>query len=845
MRVVGKCLRRIWYLLNRRRMEEELQSEMDAHRTMMGEPARFGNTLRLREESRDAWGWAWLDDLWMDLRYGFRQLRKAPALTVLCLITLAIGIGANTALFSILNAIFLSDPPVRNPELMRQVEWAEFEPGIAQIGWINYSYPVYRHVSARSKAFSDVLCLNYGVPVNLRHQGTIQRASADFVSGNFFQALGARQVLGRLLVPSDDRPEADPVAVIDDWAWQQLFGGDKDVINRTVSLNGMRFVIVGVMPQKFEIDTRNLRQRSGGRPVFRVPISHLAAATHNQEALTGKSSPCRMIGILRPDAGAEPARVETEQLVRQAFAVDGPIIPNKGSSEGHAVNPESARVGLRRVGRGIDELTLRDARRDLPAVLSVLLLPWAILLIPCANLAGMLLARASARRGEIATRLAIGAARRRMIRQLLTESVLLAVMGGGLAVFLCYIANRFAIVFEIPFALDLRVLVFTAGLSVATGLLFGLVPSLIATRIDLISVTKQESASGQGRSSLRAGKAFAAFQVTLSFLLLIIAGLQVRSLLHLMDLRDGSAQLQRLPDVASVSVASMGVGLRTTREFSSVQISVGPGYFETMNVRLLMGRDLEWTDRSSEVVVVNEAFGRRYFPDSNPLGKIVPGFGRIVGIVENSPVPLASGLSRRAGIEPTAYVPLPQKPSVSWLLVRAKGNPSALIEPSRRVLDELDSEIPVNEVQTLVDEMSISVRERRWIVGVFSCFGLIALLQSACGIYGTMSYFVSRRTPEIGLRMALGAARSNVVRLVIRQSIVPVVIGMLLGSVAVPVITIAMRGQQDLVVGTVTATDQLAIIGSVSLLVMAAILAAWAPAWRASRIDPMRALRHD
>src|SRR5688572_29334955 len=377
MRIVGKCLRRIWYLLNRRRMEEELQREMDAHRTMMGEPSRFGNTLRLREESRDAWGWTWLDDLWMDVRYGFRQLRKAPTLTVLCLITLAIGIGANTALFSILNAIFLSEPPVRNPELMRQIEWAEFEPGIAQIGWINYSYPVYRHVSARSKAFSDVLCLNYGVPVNLRHQGTIQRASADFVSGNFFQALGARQILGRLLIPSDDRLEADPVAVIDDWAWQQLFGGDKDVIGQTVSLNGMTFVIVGIMPQKFEIDTRNLRQRSGGRPVFRVPISHLAAATHNQDALTGKSSPCRMIGILRSDVGAEPARVETERLVRQAFAVDSPIIPNKGSSEGHAVSPEFVRVGLRRVGRGIDELTLRDARRDLPAVLSVLLLPWA------------------------------------------------------------------------------------------------------------------------------------------------------------------------------------------------------------------------------------------------------------------------------------------------------------------------------------------------------------------------------------------------------------------------------------------------------------------------------------
>jgi predicted permease len=526
------------------------------------------------------------------------------------------------------------------------------------------------------------------------------------------------------------------------------------------------------------------------------------------------------------------------------------------------------------VGRGIDELTLRDARSELPALLSVLLLPWAILLIPCANIAGMLLARAAARRAEIATRLAIGAARRRLIRQLLTESVLLAGIGGVLAIFLCYAANRFAIRFEIPFALDLNVLLFTAGLSIATGLLFGLAPALIATRVDLISVAKQESAAIQGRLNLRMGKALVAFQVTLSFLLLIIAGLQVRSMLNLMDVhvpdpervlmlgvdgrsgeytderlqlyfQESTARLQGLPGVASASIAGMGLGIRTTQNFSSLHLSVGPGYFDTMNVPLLAGRDLEWTDRPADAVVVNDAFARKYFPDANPLGQIVPGFGQIVGVVGNSRVALASGLSRGAGVQPTAYMPLSQKIALVWVLIRANGNPSTLIAPTRRVMDEVDSQIPIDTVYTLADQMSFGIRERRVIVGVFSSFGLIALLQAACGIYGTMSYFVHRRTPEIGLRMALGARRYHVVRLVIRQSIIPVLIGVLLGAAVAPILANAMQGEQDLMVGTVTATDQLAIIGSVSLLVIAAIFAAWAPAWRATRIDPMQALRHE
>jgi predicted permease len=818
--------------------------------------------------------WNWLDDLSIDLRYGVRQLFNAPAFTVLALVTLAIGVGANTALFSVMNTLLFASPPVRNPELLRQIEWsAGTQPGIA--GMQAVSYPVFEELRRRSTTLSDVSCVQDGVGVGLRVQGNSEDATAQFVSARVFQTLGVQPRLGRVLASSDEEPDAAPVAVLNEAAWHRYFARDAAVVGHTVTINGLRVVIAGVVPQTFNLDSRS-RYGDPRRslPVLTLAISQYAAVTGNREALiSAADAPCRLIGVQRAHASTEQTRAETERLLRNAFAAYPPSVPGAGPSR--PVSTTFVHVDLRRIGRGIDQIRAYQVGRALPQALGLLLLPWAILLIPCANVAGMLLARAASRRGEIVARLALGASRTRVVRQLLTESIVLAVLGGSLGILLCYVLrNPLAWMFEMPFLVDVRVLAFTVGLSVLTGLLFGLVPALDVGRTDLVSVSKQESPLIHGRTA-RISKRLVTVQIALSFILVVAAGTQVQSLFSIggrradvdprrvlgvqlsgASIEDPSRGPRVLKDIAARLAAVAGVESvsfsRSTDarsdEFPAVRLPVAPDFFKTMHVRMLAGRDVSMS--GGKEAVVNQAFARKYFPDSNPLGHTVRGYdGRsdangteftIVGIAADSDIPLAVSLPQRLGLEPTVYTSVGFKKR--WgllLLVRGSDVTATLVASVRQAIGETDPDLRVPWVETLGDMRGNIMSDRRLSVIVASSVGLMGLLQAAFGLFGMLSYFVNRRTAEIGLRMALGARRMDVLRLVIRQSTRAILQGLVIGVLVAPLVTWVL---QD---GSLPALGHVATLGAALFLAAVAIVAAWTPAWRATRINPLQALRHE
>jgi predicted permease len=830
--------------------------------------------MPMRIVLRDARGWSCLDNLLIDLRYGFRQLFNAPVFTVLALVTLAVGVGANTALFSVMNTLLFASPPVRNPELLRQIEWsAGTQPSLAAIQAV--SYPVFEELRRRSTTLSDVSCVKDDVGVGLRVQGNAENATARFVSARLFQTLGAQPILGRVLTSSDEEPDAAPVAVLNEAAWHRYFAGDAAVVGQTVTINGLRVVIAGIVPQTFNLDSRS-RYGDPRRslPVLTLAISQYAAVTGNREAaISAADAPCRLIGVQRAEASTEQTRAETERLLRNAFAAYPPSVPGTGPSR--PVSTTSVHVDVRRIGRGIDQIRAHDVARSLPQALGLLLLPWAILLIPCANVAGMLLARAASRRGEIVARLALGASRTRVVRQLVTESIVLAVLGGSLGILLCYVLrNPLAWMFEMPFLVDVRVLAFTVGLSVLTGLLFGLVPALDVVRTDLVSVSKQESPLIHGRTA-RISKRLVTVQIALSFILVVAAGTQVQSLFSIggqradvdprrvlavevggpsvEDTRQRPRVLQdltqRLAAMAGVESVTVCASVHSRRdEFPSVRLPVAPGFFRTMNVPLLAGRDVSLNGEPE--AVVNRAFARRYYPDANPLGHIVRGYdGRsdskgveftIVGIATDSDIPLAVSLPERVGLEPTVYTSLGfRKGRLFLLLVRSAIPRSTLVTAVRRVIRDVDPEIQLNWVDTLGDMVKGTIADRRLYVVIASSFGLMGLLQAAFGLFGMLSYFVHRRTAEIGLRIALGAQRVDVLRLVIRQSARAILQGLVIGVLVAPLVTWVL---QD---GSLPAVGHVATLGAALFLAAVAIVAAWTPAWRATRISPLQALRHE
>ena len=850
-----------------------------------------------------------LERLWLDLRLAVRLWARTPGFSAIAIATIGLGVGATTALVGQVKAVFWTPLPVAAPQELRFVAWTSprrafvFGPNVMAGPRVNgtdtfgtVSYPAYLAMRDEATTLSDIACwadLGEARPVIL---GELGFGTVQFVSGNFFGTLGVRAAVGRTIEPQDHAyPAWSPVAMISHRFWQRTFGGATDVASRTLRLNGRTFAIIGVMPEGF------FGLDPAVSPDIVVPNGAVAvaAATENPLQNRGLWNPCRVIVRLAPGRSDEEARVDLERVLSASIAAAPPPEPY-----------DPPRVWLVPAAHGLS--TLREGTATPLVVLLVVV--GGLLLAACANIAGLLLARGSARSREIATRMALGASRSRVIGQLITESLVLSLAGGILGLALAYalsgagtalLSQFMPTLFGADRALsvssptDGRLLAFGAGLAMLSGLLFGALPALRATRLDLIAVIKNNARSGLPRFGLTGGQAMVAAQTALAILLLVGAGLFMRTLTNLRaaDLgfqtegllyarieprsggliqaqrrqffEDAVTRLRAIPGVtaaaasgmaplgADVSVGvgnfMMGVCPSTPRQAAATPdlvaaSTVSPGYFETMGMPIVGGRDLMLSDAMpvgpgrAAPVIVNEAFAREYYPEQSAVGQATRigndctgrlGTLNIVGVVADSRADL------RAAAAPALFFPLGGFQGPVTLIVRSSGAPAAMIPTVRRAMTELNADTPTFSEAPVTELVERRMRRERLLSSLLTIFAAVTVFICCLGIYGLLAYAVERRRQEISVRMAIGAQTSDVVRLMVRESLVPIVCG--IGTGALLSIA-ANRWLAQLLYG-VSSYDPLTLIGASVLFVLVAIAAAALPSRRAARVNPVLALR--
>jgi len=801
-----------------------------------------------------------------DLRYGVRMLWKSPGFTLIAVLSLALGIGANASIFTLLNIVLLRPLPVERPH---------------ELFFVNsegsFSYPNYRDFRDRSGDALEGLAAYRYAPMSLSSNGVNERIWGYVITGNYFDVLGVRAALGRTFAPEEDRtPGAHAVAIVSHDFWQRRFNADPQLIGKTISLNNQSFTIVGVAPEDFNGTDKVFA------PEVWVPLMMQRKIEPGNDYLEDRGDGRLFVfGRLKSGVSREQAAGQLN-VVAQNLAQEYPRM-NEGTK-------------MELVPLGIIPMLRNGAIGFAAVMMGAVLL---VLLLACTNLANLLLARATERRKEIAIRLALGASRWRLMRQLLTESVLLALAGGALGILLALWVTDFAtsaLMLPIDFSVlidlrvDLRVLAFTLVLSIATGVVFGLVPALQATRPDLVPALKDEATlAGFKRSRLR--NALVVGQMSLSLLLLICAGLVVRSLrqastidagfqpegmvamsidvgLQGYDEGRGQAFYQQLtervaslPEVESVALATkvpLSLSHSTTSVFREGQVlppgaqrpsvyyaQVSPEYFSTLKIPLVEGREFGDADREGvpRVCVINETLARQLFPNESAVGKRVSyGSGEgpyttVIGVARD-------GKYVSLGERPHAFIYqslLQSYNNHATLLARTRRAPAGAIPALRRAVQSLDETLPVYDVKTLTEHMGLSLLPARAAAGLLGSLGVLALALAALGIYGVMSYAVAGRTREIGVRMALGAQGADVLRLVLRQGMTLVLLGVALGLAAA---FGATRLLASLLYG-VSASDPVTFAVVTLLLATVALIAIIIPARRATKVDPMVALRYE
>ena len=821
-----------------------------------------------------------LRDTYQDLRYGARMLRQNPGFTAVAVLSLALGIGANTAIFSLIDAVLLRLLPVERPEQLYFIQ----NVGPRRPGGGAPPYPCFERFRDRTQSFTGLAAFTATNP-RLRIDGQLEEVRGQRVSGNYFSLLGVKAVAGRTLGPADDsvpgRGGPDGlVAVISYNYWTRRFGRNPAVVGKVVQLGNDPVTIVGVTPPEFY----------GLFPGMEVNIS-LPIVTAGADMLAEKTSWWfQAVGRLKPDVRPEQARAELDTIF-QSFM-------DETNFNAESRRDNFARIDLAPASKGLNTLR-QQFSRPLQALMAIVAL---VLLIACANVANLLRARAAARRKEFAVRLALGASRWRLARQLLTESLLLVSLGGLLGLLFARWGGAFLVGFFatgrgrifIDLALDHRVLLFTVGVALLTGLVFGLAPALQATRVDPNPALK-EGAGTVSRS--RFGKSLVATQVALSLLLLVGAGLFLRTLRNLKNVeagfrpegvltvsvypaetvyqgarlaglwRDVLARVERLPGVRSASLSALtpldgsdrGVNVEVTgytpraeRDRGIRLNQVSPGYLETFGIALAQGRGFTAADHENapRVALFNEAAARFYFGDRSPLGAQVrfgfdprrespPAPYEIVGVVKDTRTQ-----SLREPDTRLLYLPLTQprdRLGRLTLALRADDQPAELANSVSRELRAAGPDILLTNVATLSEQVDQSLVQERLVATLSLFFGLLALLLAAIGLYGVMSYDVARRTHEIGIRMALGANAGQVVRLVLRETLRWVAAGLALGLGAA---WAATRWLESLLFG-LKPHDPLTIGLAALVLLAVAGVAGYLPARRASRVDPLAALRHE
>ena len=830
----------------------------------------------MREEGRSMWMLRWLEMVGQDLRFGARMLVKNPGFTAVALLTLALGIGANSAIFSVVNAALLQPLPYPNAGGLVMV-WGNFERlNMTRLG---ASAPEFSDYQNQTKVFSEVAAYQTRT-FNLISGDEPERIGGARVSSGLFKLLGTQPLLGRTLLEEEDR--SGRVAVLSERLWQRRFNSNPALVGKSIALDGESYTVVGIMPRAFQFPLSEPYDTE--RADVWVPIAF------NAEELGDRGRYAfRIIARLGPGATLEQARSEMTaigQRLEQEYprAYRGP----KGEDGGWKVTVTT-----------LQEEVVGNARLFLLLLLGVVGL---VLLIACANIANLWLARATTRRREVAIRTALGASRARLVRQFLTESVMLSVLGGATGLLLAMWGVELLVAASprgIPrlseAGLDVRVLGFTLGISVLTGLLFGLVPALQSSSVELSESMKESSKSATtSRAWQRLRGILIICEVAMALVLLIGAGLLIKSFRRLLDVDPGFNRenvltmqvslpparyadpkekanfygqlLERVKALPGIEAASMTTalplgGMNFGGPFSiegrpldmrgqpphAYVRAVAPGYFRAMGITLIKGRDLsdEDTDKSVPVVIINEAFARGFFAGGEAIGQRIkigaPGSPRpwmlVTGVVKDVK---SDGLDREA--TPEMYVPFSQNVSASMTLVaRTISNPAASVAAVRNEVHALDKDQPVYNIRTMEQLLTQAIAQRRLNMLMLGAFALVALLLATSGIFGVMAYTVAQRTHEIGVRMALGAQRVDILKLIFGQGMSLTLIGLGLGLAAAFGLT---RVMSSLLFG-VSATDPLTFLSIALLLALVALIACYIPARRAMRVDPMVALRYE
>jgi predicted permease len=839
--------------------------------------------------------------LWQDIRYGLRMLAKNRGFTAVAVATLALGIGANTAIFSLVNAVMLQSLPVRHPEQLVVLRWSAHtwpqntgtssfgdcrsrdrdRPG-PNSGGCSFSYPVFKEIRAQKDLFSNIAAFAGPAQLDLSGNGPASMARGELVSGDYFQTLGVPAALGRTIEPSDEEPGAAPVAVLNYAYWQSAFGGSPSAIGKTIRLNGVAFTVVGVTDPSFT------RLTPGKSLDMWLPLPQLVPlGLHwGGGTMEARNWWLTLVARFKPGTVPGPAEAAVSLLFRNE------TLHGEKSALKESDDPKVSLVPAQKALTGF-RANFGEPLYLLMAAVGI------VLLIACANVAGLMLARAAAREKEMAVRLALGAGRGRLMQQLLTESVMLSFAGAALGVFVAFwgahgLAEFLAANSYHPFKLDLQpdasVLLFTVGVALVTGIGFGLAPAFRGTRINVAPTLKENSgslsaASHAGGRRFGLGSSLVVGQVAMSMVVLIGAGLLLRTLEKLKSINPGfdtrnvllfsvdptlagykkeniqnvydelDRRLAALPGVVSASYSSdalldgglwtSGVHVEGQPEKSSVDVqtlAAGPDFFETMRIPLVQGRTLRAADMRSkqEVGVVNEAFVHKFLASREAIGMHFGGTDtddaqrEIVGVVADTKYD-----DMQKADEPTVYLPL-KNGEVTFAL-RSATAPSALIPAVRRIVNEVDENLPVFGLRTQTQTIDRLLFNQRLVARLSALFGVLGLLLACLGLYGLLSYEVARRTREIGIRAALGAERRDVLQLVIRQGLVLIAVGLVAGVMAAYGAT---RFLQSLLFG-VKPTDLWTFTAVCGLLILVGVLACYIPARRATRVDPMVALRYE
>ena len=897
-------------------MDEELRGYLDAaakdkvragmsqEQALRAARVEMGSLDAVKEEIRSA-GWeAGVESFWQDVRYGLRQLRRNRGFTAAVVLTMALCIGANTAVFTLVNAVMFKLLPVRDPQRLVLLCWRQGSKsldftnsgyGFAE-GNASFGFPFIEQLRAQKQVFSHVFGF---VPLgwskeslNATVDGHATMVDGAMVTGDYFSGLGVEPVLGRMISGADVREGAPRSVVISHSYWTRQFGRAPTAVGRTAFINGVAFTVIGIAPPEF------FGVQPGHAPDVWIPMV--------QEARIGPwgaGPPWSSKMWSTPNwwwvmVFARLAPGITEQQALAAAQV--PFLPSAESLAKAPLKPsEAPKVVFVPLSRGLDTLRWQFSK-PLMVLMTIVAL---VLLIACANVATLLLARAAARRREIGVRLTLGAPRSRLIRQLLTESLLLSLAGGAAGFLLALWASRLLLLLisggeqtaGIEISPDLAVLGFCAAVSILTGVLFGLVPALRATRTDVASSLKEVAqgvagARGRGRS----GNALVVLQVALSLLLLVAAGLFVRSLVKLekedlgfnpqnllvftldpaksgyepqrvLDLlEEVRARLRFLPGVKGVTLSGTGLltgwggdwpivpehyqpGTNLKKKIEAQ--SVGPAFCDTLGIKLMLGRCIDGRDtaNSAKVAVIDENLAHYYFGDSNPVGwRFSEGQSfnpnkaiQIVGVVRNFKYRKIRNTAAR-----TVYLPYTQQEggvSAMYFEVRSAGDPLALVPQVRKAIQEIDPTLALADIKTQTQMLAEALTQERLLAKLCSFFGILALGLAAIGLYGLMAYFVTQRTNEIGIRMALGAQRKQVLYMVLRQSVALVAVGVVAGLAAALATTRLIESE----LYGLKPTDPLTLGLAACLMLAVAALAAYLPARRATRVDPLVALRHE